>query len=102
MGVVEQAVADRIREGGVADELMPLGDRKLARHDRRASAVSVVEELEEVAAIVRREGIEPEIVDEQHVFSRLLLPGDPAIDWLVSLDQRAGASSPRSAVPVGP
>ena len=35
-------------------------------------------------------------------FSRFVLPGDAAIGWLASLGQRAGASSPLSAVPAGP
>ena len=35
-------------------------------------------------------------------FSRLLLPGDLAIDSLASLGQWAGASSTLSAVPAGP
>ena len=72
MGVVEEAVADRIREGGVAEEVVPLGDGQLTRHDGRARAVAVIEELQEVAAILRREGIEPEIIDEQHVDTREL------------------------------
>ena len=69
---MEEAVADRIREGGVADEVVPLGDGKLTRHDGRARAVPVIEELQEVAAILRREGIEPEIIDGQHVDAREL------------------------------
>ena len=35
-------------------------------------------------------------------FSRLLLPGDLAIDSLASLGQGAGAASTLSAVPAGP
>jgi hypothetical protein len=35
-------------------------------------------------------------------FYRLVLPGDSAIGWLASLGQRAGESSPLSAVPAGP
>ena len=34
-------------------------------------------------------------------FSRFVLPGDPAIGWLVSLGQRAAESSTLSAVPAG-
>ena len=35
-------------------------------------------------------------------FSRFVLPSDSAIDWLVSLGQRAGEASILSAVPAGP
>ena len=49
---MEQAVADRVSEGGIADEVMPLGNWELAGHDRRAGAMPVVHEFEEVAAIM--------------------------------------------------
>jgi hypothetical protein len=60
---VEQAVADRIGERRISDEVVPLGDRQLAGQDGRMGAVPIVEQLEEVAAILRAEGIEPPVVN---------------------------------------
>jgi hypothetical protein len=53
VGVVEEAVADGVGEGGIADEGMPLGDGQLARQDGGAGAVPVVHQFEEVPAILR-------------------------------------------------
>jgi hypothetical protein len=46
---------------------MPLGDGQLAGPDGGAGAVPVVEEFEEVPAILGRQRVEPPVVDEQDV-----------------------------------
>src|SRR5207344_128141 len=72
MAGVEEAVTDRIGEGGIADEVVPLGDGKLAGEDGRPGTVPVVQELEEVPTILPAEGIEPPVVDEQDIDPRQL------------------------------
>jgi hypothetical protein len=52
VGVVEQPITDSVGEGGLADVIVPLGGRELARHDRRAAAVAILEDLEEVAPLL--------------------------------------------------
>src|SRR5262245_20451492 len=67
MGVVEEAVADGIGEGGIADEGVPLSDGQLAGQDGGAGAMPIIEQFEEVPTILRGESIEPPVVDEQDV-----------------------------------
>src|SRR5262245_45695105 len=51
---------------------MPLADGKLAGQDGRAGAVPIVEQFEEVPAILRRQGVESPVIDEQDVDAREL------------------------------
>jgi hypothetical protein len=51
---VHDAIEDRVGEGGVAELGMPVLDRQLAGDHRRAAADTVVEELEQIAALLRR------------------------------------------------
>ena len=46
---------------------MPLGDGELAGQGGGAGAMPVVEQFEEIPALLRGEGIEAPVVDEQHV-----------------------------------
>lgn len=64
MGVVEDAVADGVGYGGVADVVVPLGSRDLAGEDGGAGAVAVLDDLEEVATLLvlglrRRPDLDP-------------------------------------------
>jgi hypothetical protein len=70
VGVVDEAVADGVGLRRVAENVVPLSDGELTRQDRGAGAVAILDELEQVAAIVRAQGIEPPIIDEQHVDAR--------------------------------
>lgn len=45
VGVVKEAVADRIGYGGVADEVMPFLGWNLARENRRSRSVAIVHNL---------------------------------------------------------
>src|SRR2546427_3074910 len=67
MGVVEQAVADRVGEGRLAEVVVPLGGRELACDDRGASAVAILEELKEVAALGILDGGQPPVIDDEDV-----------------------------------
>ena len=48
VGPVDQAVEDRIGDGGVADGVVPGRDRELAGHDGGLEAVAILEDLQEV------------------------------------------------------
>ncbi len=51
MGVVDEPVEDGVGEDGVADDVVPGVDGKLAGDDGGAAAVAVLEDLEQVAAL---------------------------------------------------
>ena len=51
MGVVDDAVADRVGDGGIAQGSMPLPGRKLTGDHGGGSIVSVFEDFEEVATL---------------------------------------------------
>jgi hypothetical protein len=70
MGIVQDAVADRVGEHRIGKVVVPLGRRQLARDDGRAIAVAVLEDLEEVPALLVRERRQAPIVDQQDVDAR--------------------------------
>ena len=49
MGGVHEAVEDGIGDGRIWDQLVPMLDGDLAGEDRGASAVTVVDDVEQVA-----------------------------------------------------
>ena len=66
MGAGNQAVGDRVGDGGIAQVIVPLGDRNLAGQDGGAEAVAVIDHLEEVATIlIAKRGDAPVIQDQQ-------------------------------------
>lgn len=50
MGLMHEAVEDRVSQGRIADRLVPVLDWQLAGYDRRARAVPVIEDLEQIPA----------------------------------------------------
>ncbi len=62
---MEDAVADGVGDGGVAEVVVPLGGRELAGDDRGAVAVAILEDLEQVAPLlVLWDGEAPVVEDE--------------------------------------
>lgn len=51
MGVVDEPVQDGVGQGRVPDGLVPMLDRELTGDDGRASAMSVLEDLKQVASL---------------------------------------------------
>ena len=49
---VEEAVEDGVREGGVADDIVPMLDGELASEDGPAASIAVVEDFEQIVARV--------------------------------------------------
>ena len=65
MGVVHEAVEDGVGDGRVGDHLVPVFDVDLTGHDGAAAALPIVEDLEQVATLVRRDVGEPPVVEDQ-------------------------------------
>ena len=64
MGIVHEAVEDRIGEGWVSDPGMPLRDRELARDQGRGVMVAVVEQLQKVVTLGLGELADAEVVED--------------------------------------
>ncbi len=62
-------VADRVGDRGVADEVEQLGDRDLGGDDRGVCARTVFDDLEEGEPILRVEGSEPEIIEDKQRYA---------------------------------
>lgn len=48
---MEDAVADGVGEGGIAQVGVPVGEGELASEDGRAQLVAILEQLEEIGAL---------------------------------------------------
>src|SRR4051794_18595000 len=55
VGIVDDAIQDRVGEGRIADQVVPAIDRDLAGDQRGAAAVALLDDLEQVAALLGSE-----------------------------------------------
>ena len=92
---MDEAVADGVGQRRVADEVVPLRDGELTRQDRGAGAVAILEELEEVAAIVRAQGVEPPIVELCGAPHNSTY-GEPAVMWSAAAPLEESLGFPQS------
>ena len=67
MRVVNEAVEDGVPEGGVANDVMPVIDGELAGDEGRATAVAVVEDLEELTALRVVEGHHAKVIEGEEL-----------------------------------
>jgi hypothetical protein len=67
MRVVEEAIEDRIPEGGIANDLVPVIGRDLTGEQGASAAVAVIEHLEKVVASRVVQGRQPPVVQDQKV-----------------------------------
>ena len=63
MGVVDEPIEDGVGDGRVGDRLVPVIDRQLAGHDGRAAIVPVIDDLQQIATLILRQGREPPVVE---------------------------------------
>ena len=49
---MDETVENGVGDGGIGDDLVPVLDRQLAGDDGRAAIMSIVDDLEEVAALI--------------------------------------------------
>ena len=62
---MDDAVEDGVGDGWIGDDLMPVLDRHLAGDDGRAALIAVVDDLEQVAALLAGERGEPPVVEDE-------------------------------------
>src|SRR5207249_11551367 len=67
MGIMHEAVEDSVGEGRIADDLVPGIDRQLAGDQRRAGAITVLDDLHEVAPLVGREPVWAPVIKNQQI-----------------------------------
>ena len=64
---MHEAVEDGVTEGGIADDVVPVLDGELAGDEGRATAVAVIEDLEEISALGVVEGHHAEVVESEEL-----------------------------------
>src|SRR5712691_9278033 len=67
MGVVDDPVEDGIGKGRLADQVMPAIDRELAGDQGGAAAVAVLDDLEQIVALLGPERLQAPIVEDQEL-----------------------------------
>jgi hypothetical protein len=89
VGVVDDAIENRIGVGRIADQVVPFVDWDLAGNDGRSAAVALFENLEEIVARSGIEGFEaPIIEDEQlHTAER---PQDASVATIAAGEREIG------------
>jgi hypothetical protein len=67
MRIMEEAIEDRIPEGGVSHDIVPVVDGHLAGEESASPSVAIVQEVEEIVAgsIVQRR--HPPVVEDEQV-----------------------------------
>src|ERR1700674_5202244 len=99
MGVVQEAVADGVGQGRLAEVVVPLGRRQLAGDNRAAAAIAILEDLEEVTALLILDGGEAPIVEDEDVEAGEL--GEQADVGAVGAGQQEGVEEAGGAPVVG-
>src|SRR5208337_4306530 len=67
VGVMDDAVEDGVGIGGIADEIVPFLDGRLAGDDGGAAAIALLDEFEEVVAGRSVENLQTKIVEDEHL-----------------------------------
>jgi hypothetical protein len=67
MRVVHEAIEDGVGQGRLADHVVPAADRDLAGDQGRGAAAAVLDDLEEIAALLGGHGLRPPVVEDQQV-----------------------------------
>ena len=64
---MDEAIEDGIGKGGIADEIVPGLDGKLAGYQRRRAAMPILDDLHEIVALACVETIGTEVVEDQQI-----------------------------------
>lgn len=72
MAAVHETIQDRIRQGRIVDETVPIVDRHLAGHDGGASADAIIQHLQQVGSAARAERIQAKVIENQQLAFRQL------------------------------
>lgn len=92
VSVVHQPVENGVGNGRIGDHLVPVLDVHLAGDDRAAASVPIVEDFEQVTALIRRQVGKPPVIEDQQLDTGNALhePGVPA----VAARERQGIEQP--------
>ena len=67
VSIVNEAVQDRVAEGGVPYDVVPVFHRDLAGDDGRGTAMAIIEDLEKVAPLGRIENRQAPIIKDEEL-----------------------------------
>src|SRR5712671_2194129 len=67
VSVVNEAIQDRVAEGGVADDVVPVFDGDLAGNNGRGATVAIIKDLQKVAPFGRIENRKAPVVEYQEL-----------------------------------
>src|SRR2546430_11765074 len=81
MGAMDDAIENGVGQGGIANDLMPAIDRDLAGDQQGSPVVAIIDDLEQIAALLGIERLRPPIVDDQQAgaFERAHQPRQPGL-----------------------
>ena len=96
VGVVDEPIEDGVGDGGVADDFIPLADRHLAGDDDRAHLVAVIDDFQQIAALLGVQRLRPPIVQDEQVHLRDLAQHSGVA--AIGPCQSEGREQPRHAV----
>jgi hypothetical protein len=96
VGIVDEAIEDGIGDGGIGADLVPVVDRHLAGDDGRFALMAVIDDLEEVAALLAGKRGEAPVVEDEQLYPRQRLE-EPGITP-VALGERKSFEQPRKTM----
>ena len=67
VGIVNDAVQYRVAEGGIGNDVMPLRHRDLACDQQGSLVVAIIDDLEQIAALVGGERFRSPVVDDEQM-----------------------------------
>jgi hypothetical protein len=89
IGIVDDAVENRVGECRDSNHIVPAVDRNLAGDDERAFVVTVLDDFEEITGLFRREGFRPPIVEYQQ-FDASDGAQEPGVTRIAMCDRQIG------------
>src|ERR1700676_1722943 len=67
IGIVDDAIQDGVREGRLADDVVPFISGKLAGDERRAVAMAVLDDLHQIASLAGGGPLRAPVVEDQQI-----------------------------------
>ena len=71
----DETIHDRVGDGGISDDLVPMLDFHLTGHDGRASILALFDNLQEISSFEISEDREAEVVQDQGAVAIELVQG---------------------------
>src|SRR6202022_826436 len=67
VGVVDEAIEDGVGDGGISDDFVPAIHGQLAGDDDRTGFISVLDDLEQTAALTGVESLRPPVIKNEQI-----------------------------------